>query len=278
MARLLTALLVLMSLALLSSATEHELVAHITSATSLDIANCGTSGPSRVTVTIFVENPLSQLMAVNYEFFNNDTNSWQSGGKLCNLAPGEFIQCTGTVELTLGGKGNSTFAANMIRLTGTSDAAPSDAYTKRLSFTIRHFTSDREQTMLDKKRTQDASFAELQGLCTAHPTCCMQAQRDSIDTADGLLLNASSQISSCRLADAYSTLISAESILNSISQTIGSCAAAATPTPSQTQTATPTRTPTPSPTGSPQAGAGICPLGIGILFSAIGLAAFFKKG
>jgi|GEM_PF-2904880 len=297
---LLPILLMLLSTPICSAAT-HELTSHIMNpeSASVFISNCDQmAGPSKVSFTVFVENQLDQPLAVDYEFFNNATQSWEYAGKLCNIPPNQFVQCTGTIKLYLGGKGNGSFTADVLRLTGRSDAAPGDTYTKTFSFTIRHYAGEREANLILHKKGQENALIEARNLCSSTPSCCTQQNLDAIDEAELLLSESNESLSKCDLPTLYSKIVSAESLLDNVIQNINTCMEnQPTPSPSTTPSPTsqttpsptpstspttspiPTETPSPSPsasptTQSPSPTGSVCPIVLGLIVLLGGFSAF----
>lgn len=287
MARFHAIISALLILASACGAATHELTAHILNPTtsSFDISNCGqNAGPSRVSFTVFIENALDQYMAVEYEVFNNNTQSWEYAGKLCNIPANQIMHCSGTMNLYLGGKGNGTFTADLLRLTGRSEATPGDVYTKTFSFTVRHYAGEREQNLVSHKESLEAALGEVRSLCASNPSCCTQHDRDAVDEAESLLAESNRSLSACDLPTLYSKLVSAESLLDGVVTDVNTClesqptptpSAAPTSTPHATPSAAPSESPTPSPsptqTASPSPSQtpqpspnSVCPIGLGL--------------
>jgi len=293
MAKLLYAVLFVAALAIACCAAERELNAHISTGTAQNIANCANvGGPSKISLNVFIENSLGQFMGVNYEYFNNNTGQWVSAGKLCNVVATENCQVR-DMPITLGGKGNGTFTGDMLRLTGTSEAAPGDTYTKTFQLTITHYTGEREASLTTQMRAQTADLASTRSACASNSRCCPQASRDAIDSADSMLSGALAAVSACDFETMYSDITAAESLLDSTTSAINICLASATPTPgpnatpSETpsiiETPTPapqhTQTPppaTPVPTPTPAPKGGMCPTGAALLLG-LGFAALAAR-
>jgi len=281
-------LLALLLLACGACAAVHTINAHVLGSSNVRIANCDiVSGPSRVRTQVYIENPLSQFMAVNYEYKDLPTGTWKSGGKLCNVPAGQFQNCEATVQVALGGTGNGTSEGTLLHLIATSDAAPGDTYETELSYTITHFVGDREAQFTTGLAARTVEFNESQALCLASPSCCDQTARNQIDLADQAIQRANTAIPVCDLQGAYDAIVQAEHATDNATARINACLAAGpTPTPAVTrspagnqtpsgtqtpaQTATPVippTTPTPTPTPAPSA----CPLGLALLFGGLGI-------
>jgi len=295
MSRFLYAILAVAILAFACYAADRELVSHISSSTSLNIANCANAGgPSKAAVRIYVDNSLGQLMGVNYEYFNNNTRQWESGGKLCNVVMPET--CDGNIQVTLGGKGNGTFTSEMVRVSATSEAAPGDVFKKSFQLTINHFTGERESTLTAQMQEQAAALTTARTACASNTRCCSQESRDAIDRADTHLSTARVALSACAFETMYSSITEAESLLDGTTRSISTCLASATPTPAPNATPAPTaagtatpaptaqQTGTPAPTTPPATPAPtpapttkVCPLMAGLLVALLGCAAVASK-
>jgi len=283
---------------LASSALAEELVlpAHMSTSSTASVPNCAATapGPGKTQFSVAVENTLSQLLDVDYSVFDNSTGTWREIGNLCIVPAGQTMQCPGTLETTLGGTGNGTFTADMLRLVGRSDASPGNVYVKTLPFSVQHFTGAREQALLSQKAGQDSALLAAKAACAARPQCCPAQTQGKISEAEALLLNASIQLAACSTTEMYSSLVSAESLLLNASSQIGNCTAAATPTPGAVATPTPapagSQTPTPGPAATPApaetatptpapSGTGACPLAVLLLAAgALSFAASKKVG
>lgn len=252
MMREFTAVLLLVLVAsAMCAAAERPLTAHISGSTSLDVSNCatlGSGGPMRTGFSVFIENPLQQFMSIYYEYFDNSTNAWKDAGKLCNVPAGESMQCSGNMETTLGGKGNGTYTAEILRLTATSEAAPGDTFTAAFPYTVRHFVGDREQSLSVQKAVQDAALgAALMG-CSGPPSCCNPASSSALAEASALLAAASTHLGSCSFTEMYSEIVSAEALISPVSASIANCTPGSgtpIPTPTPASSRTPSNSPTP---------------------------------
>ena len=283
--------LALLLLACSTYAAVHPLTSHTVGSTSLFVSNCDLqSGPNRQRATIFVENPLQQMMSVHYEYRDLPSGTWISGGKLCDVPAAQFLQCDTTLIIAKGGTGNGTFEEPLIHLIGTSDAAPGDTYEANLSYSVTHFTGEHEGVFITQLGERATEFGQVQSLCTANPACCDQPARDAIDVADQAIQQGNAAILVCNLTKAYDSIMLAEGKTDNATSRINTCLAAGpsptltpagtpsgtqTPAPTQTPgqsptaTSTPAATPTPAPTAIPKGG--ICPLGLAFILGGAGL-------
>lgn len=290
-----SAVIALLLLACSAYAATHTLTSHVVTAgqggsTSLFISNCDLqNGPNRQPTKIFIENPLSQMMSVHYQYRDLPSGTWKSGGKLCDIPASQFLQCDTTLLIVKGGTGNGTFEEPLIHLVGTSDAAPGDTYEADLPYSVTHFTGSTEGRFITQLGERSSEFTQAQSQCTANPACCDQTSRDAIDAADQAIQRGNAAILVCNLTQAYENIMLAETKTDNATARISTCLASApspTPagTPSGTQTPAATQTPhqspaatgtpaataTPAPTAAPRSG-GICPLGLALMLGGLGL-------
>lgn len=282
----------LLVLACTAYAATRTLNAHVVGSTNLMISNCDLlDGPTKVRTKIYIENSLPQFMAVNYEYRDLPSGTWKSGGKLCNIPAGQFMHCETNLLIAKGGTGNGTFEEPLLRLIGTSEAAPGDTYEANLSFSVTHFTGEREGQLSSRLSGLSDELGQARASCTANPSCCNQATRDMIDAADQGIRSGNAAVMVCNLTQAYDTILLAESNADNATNNINTCLASVpSPTPTLTQTPAVTRTPaatqtpqvtgtpvgtqTAAPTTTPAPKSSICPLGLVLLFGPLGVAIF----
>ena len=308
------ALLFLFFISTLALAAERELSASLTTPTSIRVSNCDIDGgPTIQRVNIVIDNSLSEFMGVSWEYYDLPSQTWVDQGKLCNIPAATFTNCVIQVlPITLGGTGEGVLQNQpLLRLTGTSGAAPGDTFRKTFSFTIDHYVGEREASIITQLDQQQANYDEASSLCDAYPSCCTNYERRQLSDAGSKLDSAAQGIAVCDLALAYDSVVQAQVLSNSVKDAINECVSlgTATPTPARSPTRpsptpaatqTPTRPPggprTPAPTAPPVETEtpterqtpttsptpavptqGLCPTSVALLLGGVGLAAFLRK-
>ena len=239
-------------LAASAAAVEHTLSASLSSGTSsFRISNCEMAGgASKQRLTVNVENPMADYMAVKYYTYNLSSGQWEDNGKLCN-APGlQMTPCALQLPINMGGKGNGTITQDLLRVVATIEGSQ-DTYTKVFSFTVTHFEGDREVSLLNQIAGNKTALSATRDLCVAKPACCTSEISGRLDSAESKLNEATTALGGCDITAAYSVLQQGESAVNDISQSLTLCTL--TPAPGATQTPVPTN-PLPEPTSTPEPG------------------------
>jgi len=248
-------------------------------ADSFRAPNCNNvDGPSKQRVVVTIENPLPEYMIINYYQYNLSSGEWESKGRLCT-APGEQLtQCPVDVLVTAGNQGNISVNRDMLRIVGTAESSP-DTYEKTFSFSITHYTAEREAALLSQLAGNSTALTTAQAQCSAKPACCSQELSGKLSDAEAEFTAVSASINGCHLVDAYNSLVMGERNVKNVTQTLARCTLSGTPTPTpgqgtptpgagtptpvpiQSQTPPP-QTPAPTPTPAP---ASSCPVGVVLL-------------
>ena len=273
-------------LAMAVLAAQQTLTATIPSgANSFRIANCdNVDGPSKKSLTISVENPLESYMSVKYYVYNLSSSQWVDKGKLCN-APGlQSTQCPTILEIIAGKQGNGTITNDLVKLVATIEGSQ-DTYEKVFSFTVNHFTGDREAALLAQLSANTTSLTAAREQCSAKPVCCTDTVSGKLDSAQASFSTVEGEIGGCHLTNAYNALVQGETNVKDVASTLRPCALSS-PTPGGTPQATPQATgsptptpeqsmmPTPPPQQTPTPAASSCPIGALLALLGAGLFAF----
>ena len=279
-------------LAAFSAAAEQVLTANLAAGTnSFRISNCDMAGgPAKKSLTVNVENQLSDYMAVKYYVYNLSSGQWEDKGKLCN-APGlQMTPCTLQLPINMGGMGNGTITQDLLKVVATTEGSQ-DTHVKIFSFTVTHFEGDREVSLMGQISGNKTDLSSAHSLCEAKPACCLSDITGKLSTAEAKFADADSAIGRCDITGAYNSLQQGETEVKDATQSLTLCTL--TPVPGATQTPPPTNPlptepeptpgpseptpvpPTPVPTGEPAPPASSCPLGALLLF--LGAGAFILR-
>lgn len=198
----------------------------------LDGWSCAPSGgPAQYYANIYVENPYSTMMYVNYSHYDYYLEDFVDGGRFCAVPAMGGQHCFLTIPVTLGGEVAGE-AALPVRLTAKVDGMGGQM-SKELIFTIRHSPPSTELSVLNMIATTQERISERMpasaSVCTADGNLCcgMAGFRENLDSAGASLTAARELVRQCRFTEAVASASRASEnvneVVSSYNSTLKSC-------------------------------------------------------
>lgn len=228
-------------LLLLGFVAAAELDAVLTDQTPLSGPNCRErGGPNFYDVLVAIQNPSStDSLRVTYMFYNSSSNSYEYGGKVCDVKPGMREACSFRIYTITGGQnGTSRIPFN---ITGEFGEFRTRVY-KLLEITVNHYPSAYEENVM--KRIAEAR-SEYSRVSSEYSGCYDPSGLVLLQQAQGDIEEAKNQLAICNIQQANVLAINATSKLHDAESMLGPC----NETPETNFTQPPSENQTPAPPG-----------------------------